>query len=171
MKRNAIAALLSTGALLLTAGCGNSDAATAKKNLSADLMKHQSTGVGQITQKQADCLAGGMVDNVGVDHLKQYKLLKPDLSVNSGASLQGVKMSKQDASGAADAIVSCIDASKTIKESLSKTMGSMTPQQGACIDKALSKDVLKTLFTDVFSGDQAGAQKAVTTPLSKCMTH
>jgi hypothetical protein len=40
----------------------------------------------------------------------------------------------------------------------------------ACLNKALNDSTLRTVFTAVFQGDQDGATKALTTPMTSCMS-
>ncbi len=102
--------------LLVLAGCSSSpsdsgDARTPEEqkavtNISASLVKSsQANATMAFTPKQGDCVAGRIVDDVGVPTLTKAGLLKPDLSVDQGVT--GIRMNKDDADATVDAFFEC----------------------------------------------------------------
>jgi hypothetical protein len=84
MKKTA--AVLSALALTFSlAACGNGDDDTAKENIKAELTKDKDSLGVKATEEEADCLAGGMVDELGVEKLQKYKFLNEDLEVSQSA--------------------------------------------------------------------------------------
>jgi hypothetical protein len=162
----AVAALL---ACTLTA-CGNDDDATASKNISAAMIKAQksSTGAAQLLalqKKDADCIGDGLVDKVGIDKLQEYGVLTEDMTTKS--SVTEVEMSAADAKSATDVLFGCSDIATRMRGAVAKS-GSIPKQMQTCVNKVLTEDNLRPMFRKVFEGKQDEAQKALTTPLTKC---
>ena len=94
--------LAAAGALLLTFGLsscgGGGDDAAASQALSDSIMKSQKSGSNDaasslldLKQKEADCIGDGLVDKIGTDQLKEYKLITADNKANKDVT--AVKMS------------------------------------------------------------------------------
>ena len=60
-----------------------------------------------ITEEQADCVADGMVERIGVDRLRDYDILTEDLKVNQG--IENVELARATPTPLADVFVDCID--------------------------------------------------------------
>ena len=152
---------------LVAAGCGNSDEDTAKKSLAKSFESSANTQF-KLTSKQANCVADNMVDKVGLSDLKKAGVVdKNNKAANT--NITSMKMSKSDADAAADSIVNCTNASELMVKSLQSSAG-VDSQTVACMKKALTKSVVKEMFSDLFQGDTAAAQNALKTPLTKCAT-
>lgn len=168
MKRAILSALLATG--LLLAGCGNSEDEQAKSALSDYLVKQQD-GQQQMLQlkpEEADCMANGMVDGIGVDQLKEYGLLKDDGTVDEKAKTP--KMSEEDSKAMADAMFDCTDVMKTMREQLAKSLGNQPAAVKECFDKNLSEDSVRAMLEASFAGDQQKASQSLLGPLMECTT-
>ena len=165
------AAVVTLLACTLTA-CGSDDDATASKNISASILKSQksSSGAAQflaLRKKDADCIGDGLVDEVGTDKLQKYGVLTKDMATKQ--SVTEVRMSGADAASATDVLFSCSDIEKMMRTAVAKS-GSIPRAMQSCVDKALDEDNLRPMFTKVFEGKQGEAQKALTTPLTRCAT-
>jgi len=163
MKTRALAASAAV-LLMLTACGGGGDEQKAKDAISKELMSSSSSDF-SFEQKDADCIAEGMVDKIGVDQLVEYGILTDSMGADKVPS--DVKMSDDDAEAAADVFVGCTDVSKVIKEALG---AGMTPEMSDCLDKALTDDLLHDFMAAAFKGDTGSdAMAGLTEPLTQCM--
>ena len=185
MKKTLTAASVLGAALLSLTACGGSgsssstDAASssrsaqdvkASKSISASIMKGQKAATGSsqlftMSQKDADCIANGLVDKIGVKQLQTYKLLDKDLKING--SVTNAKMSAKDAESASSVLFGCTDVQGMMKQAISKS-GNLPPAVKPCIDKTFTESNLKSAFTELFQGNQAAIQKDLAAPLMKC---
>lgn len=163
MKTRALAASAAV-LLMLTACGGGGDEQKAKDAIAKELMSSSSSDF-SFEQKDADCVAEGMVDKIGVDQLVEYGILTDSMAADKVPS--DVKMSDDDADAAADVFVGCMDVSKVIKEALG---AGMTPEMSDCLDKALTDDLLHDFMAAAFKGDTGSdAMAGLTEPLTQCM--
>ena len=148
--------------MLALAGCGGSsgDDKKAAENISKSIREDSDA----ISQKDADCFAEKVVDNVGVDSLKKYGVLDDDLAVKD--DVENVKMSEDDAEGAADAFTDCIDFDKFFSEALGDDLGDEVVD---CLKEAINEDKYHDLMKATFQGDQAAATEAMS-DAAACMT-
>lgn len=166
MKQSLVAAVLAVLAVT-TAGCNNADA-TASKSISDSIMKDQqssSSSVMKVNRKGADCIGNGLVDKIGTDKLQKYGLLTKDLKMNKDVT--SVKMSAKDANSAADTFFGCTDVMGMMKKAMEQG-GNVSPKVQACIDKALTKDSVHSMFVAMFSGHQSQATKELSSRLMTC---
>ena len=156
----AVAALL-----LVVAGCGTSDN-EAKKAIADSIMKASDSGLA-VKQSEADCIAGGFVDDIGVDKLKKYGILTEDGKTDE--SLSDVKMSADDADAAASAFVDCVDVQELLNDQMQ--LDSMDAATAACVKEAFSDDVMHDVLAATFQGeDPSTAAPDMVTKLQECMT-
>lgn len=168
MKRTILSTVLAS--LLVLSGCGGGEEDEAKTAISDYLMEQQDDAQ-MITLKEgeADCIAGDMVDGIGVDKLKEYGFLNEDGSVNKD-SKQTPEMSKEDSEVMVDAMFGCTDVMDTMRNELATAMGSATPEMQKCFEKALSEEMVRSVLVATFSGDEAAAQQELMGPLGECIT-
>ena len=175
MKSYAVAAALS-GLLLTLAACGgaggtevNEDDATASKAISDSIMEGQdaesASGVFTMEREEADCIGDGFVGEIGTEQLQEYRFLNEDLT--SADSMANVKMSAEDAESAANTLFDCTDVSKMMSQAYSAS-GNIDEKTKQCLEEALSDDVLRNMFTLMFSGQQAEANRLATEPMMAC---
>lgn len=163
MKKRALAA---SAVLMLTlAGCGGGgDDQKAKDAITDELM---SSGTSDFTfeKKDAECVADGMVDKIGVDQLVDYGILTKDMKTEK--SPDEVKMSDKDANSAADVFVECMDVGQVIKDAMG---AELTPEMADCLDDALTDEVLHGFMVAAMKGDDSSeAMSGLTEPLMACM--
>lgn len=167
MKRSILSVAMA--ALLVLAGCGNSEDDQAKTAISAYLMKQQSNNqMISLKKGEADCISGGMVDGIGVDQLKKYHFLNEDGTVNEKATTPD--MSKTDAKTMVDSMFNCTDVMKTMQKQLTTSMGNQPAQVKQCFQKALTEDAVRGMLVASLSGDQNQAQQKLLGPLMQCAT-
>ncbi len=178
MKSYAVAAALS-GLLLTLAACGgsggsggtevNEDDATASSAISDSIMEGQdaesASGVFTMEREEADCIGDGFVGEIGTKQLQEYGFLNEDLT--SADSMANVKMSAEDAESAANTLFDCTDVSKMMSQAYSAS-GNIDEKTKQCLEEALSDDVLRNMFTLMFSGQQAEANRLATEPMMTC---
>jgi hypothetical protein len=168
--------LAAAGALLLTLGLsscgGGGDDAAASQALSDSIMKSQKSGSNDaasslldLKQKEADCIGHGLVDKIGTDQLKEYKLITADNKANKDVT--AVKMSKGDAKSATDVLFGCTDVPGMMNKAMTSS-GQVPKAMQACVTKALNEDALRGMFTEVFAGNQEAAKQKLITPMMKC---
>lgn len=169
-RRTSIAAVLTVLAMSLTA-CGGGDEDKASKSISDGIMKAQKSGgaseVVTVKRKDADCIGDGLVDKLGVDKLKKYKVLDKDLKAEN--DITRTKMSSGDAKKATDVFFGCTDMKALVKKAINST-GKLSPTIQSCIDKSLTDSNLRAFLTATLEGKGDDATKALTTPLQKCAT-
>ena len=118
-----------------------------------------------LNQKDADCIGTGMVDKVGTAQLQKYGMLTKDME--AGTAVAGLKMSKADSEATTEVVFGCTDVEKMMSKAINKT-GTIPKQVQGCVKKTLTEDRLRPMFTKIFQGKQAAAQKELTTPLLAC---
>ena len=167
MTKTALTLLLT--ALLALAGCGGGTEQTAKDSIAESLMDQQSEQDAQmlaVDREDADCIADGMVDGVGVDQLQEYGLLTEDGTVDK--TVADVELSHEDAETVTDAVFSCTDVQKMVRQALSKELGKEDQAMRACLEKVLTEDALRAMFVGVFSGESEQASRKLMAPLMNC---
>lgn len=158
-------ATLSVLLLTLTACGGGEDEETAKKNLRASFTENDT--IGEATEEQANCMADGMVDELGVETLQEYKILDDDLKVNEDPG--DVEMSEDDANKAADVVVGCVDVAEMITEQMASGDDSLTDEQAECIKDAIDEDVMRDMLAAEFQGKESDGMDEMTGALMKCV--
>lgn len=147
---------------LALAACGGTDDEAASKAI-ADSIMDSNDETFEVTQKQADCVGEGMVDEIGADQLVEYGIITEDNKAGDG--IESVKMSEDDAQAAADTMQDCAD----IKEIFTGAMGELPEEAQTCIDEKLTDDVLNEFLVSVFMDDQEAGQQNLMTALTECM--
>lgn len=155
--RIAVAALVAL-AFPLTA-CSNADDEAAAKAVSQDLQKG-GEGDLELSQKDADCIGEGMVDEVGRDQLIEYKIITKDNKPDDG---KAADMSKDDAESTADVFQDCTDVKKIFLDEMS----SAPEESKSCMDDKLTDDVIHDFLVAGFQGDDAN--KVLEDAVGECM--
>ena len=172
MKTSLAAVSAALLALSLSSCGGSNDDAEASKAISASIMKSQNASGNEaasqllsLKKKEADCIGSGLVDKIGTDQLKQYKLLTKDNK--AGQDVTQVKMSKGDAESATDVLFGCTDVPAMMKKAMNSS-GQVPAQMRSCVDKTLNEQALRGMFTNVFQGNEEQAKKDLITPMMRC---
>jgi hypothetical protein len=134
--------------LALTACGGQEDEA---KSSMSDSFRQQQVGGLDVDQEQADCMAGDIVDGVGVEQLKEYDILDEDGKVND--DLEDAQLNEEDADTVSAALVDCIGAETIVEEQV--VQEEMTDPQKDCVRQAMGEDRLKGLISAGFQGADA----------------
>ena len=155
--------------VLSLSACGSNDDAQATQNISDSLVKaNKSPQLASpflsIHRKDADCIAKGLVKKIGTDQLQEYGLLDKDLKVKNITSL---KMSKGDAEAATDIAFGCTDVVAMERKAVTSS-GQVPKSMAPCMNKVLTEDNLRSMFVQVFQGDQDAAKKELVQPMLKC---
>ena len=164
-----IVAVLCAALLTLTA-CGSSDDDTAKENIKAGIKKEGSSVAAgtKVTDDQAQCVADGLVDDVGVEKLQKYKLLDDNLEYNSEAN--PTDMSSDDAQAFAKTVVGCVDFKKIFEEQLATSGTELSDDQKQCISDSIDEDTLANVLAEGFQGKDSAMPSDMQNKLMKCMT-
>jgi hypothetical protein len=167
MKRTALAAALASA--LVLGGCGGSDEEDrARESISAYLVEQQAEGqMVRLDEEGADCIAGAMVDDIGVDQLQAYGLIDEEGEVVEDA--RTTEMERGDAEVMVDAVFDCTDVMATMREELATAMGGQTPEVRECLEDALTEDLVRESLVENFSGNEQAAQERLMGPLAACM--
>jgi len=138
--------------------------AQAKANIKEGLLE-QGGGMGGATlsDEQATCVADGLVDELGVDKLREYRLLTKNdrLRIENPTDLD-----PGDADAVASTFVDCVDVGQLVTAELGDLEG-MGAQARQCIEDAIDEDALRTALSDTLQGrtpDLGGMQQ----DLAKC---
>ena len=154
MKRTVLSALLAS--VLVLSGCGSSEDDDAKTAISDYFSQQQANQQGAaMKEKEADCLAEGMVDDIGVDQLKEYKILNDDGSFNK--KVQSFEMSQDDAEVMADSFLSCTDTVEQMKTQVESAPNAESPEAQKCFEETLTEENVRSMMVASFSGDQEKA--------------
>lgn len=163
MKRTVLPALLAS--VLVLSGCGASEDDEAKTAISDYFTEQGGQQGAAMKEKEADCLADGMVDDIGVDQLKEYKILNDDGSFNK--EIQSFEMSEEDAEVMADSFLECTDTLEQMKSQIESAPSAGSPEAQECFDELLSEDNVRSMLAASFSGDQEKANE-FQTELMEC---
>jgi hypothetical protein len=172
MKTTLAAAAAALLALSLTSCGGSNDDAEASQAISASIMKSQSASGNEaasqlldLKKSEADCIGDGLVDKVGTDQLREYKLLTKDNK--AGQDVTTVKMSAGDAKATTDVLFGCTDVPGMMKKAMASS-GQVPAQMQACVNQTLNDKALRGMFTHVFQGNQDQAKQDLIQPMMKC---
>ena len=165
-----LAAAIMTALALAVSACGSNDDAAASKSISDSIMKAQksSSSTSQLfsmKRKDADCIGKGLVDKIGTDQLKKYGLLTKDNKTKN--SVTSVKMASGDAKAATGVLFGCTDVETMMKAAMSKS-GQIPQAMKPCVNKSLNEKNLRSMFDQIFQGDQKAAQQELVRPMMKC---
>ena len=141
--------------------CGQDEEA-ASKAISDSIMESNDETF-QVTREEADCVGDGMVEEIGVDKLTEYKIITEDLEPNDG--IDKVEMSQGDAESAADVMTRCAD----IKGLFTSAMGEMPEEARQCVEENLDDQVLHDFLTAVFMNDQDAGNDQLLGALQECV--
>jgi hypothetical protein len=166
MKKTAAA--LCSAMLMLTA-CGggddgsepegqasvSSEDAKAKESIKASVLAESTEVVGDtaLTDEQAGCFADGLVDEVGVEKLQEYKLIDENYEMTEDA--EPTDMSKADAEATASVITGCVDVKALIEEQIDQGAGTeLTEEQASCISDAIDEEAIEAGLAAEFQGNE-----------------
>ena len=170
MKKT-LAAVAAAALTLTLSSCGGNDDAEASQALSASIMKAQASSSDNassllsLKQKEADCIGDGLVDKIGTEQLKKYKMLTSDNKASKDVT--SVKMSAGDAKKATDVLFGCTDVPGMMNKAMTSS-GQVPVAMQDCVKKTLNETSLRAMFTHVFTGDEAAARKDLVEPMMKC---
>ncbi len=151
---------------LVVGGCADSDEQQAKEALAASIMEESDSSF-SVSQSEADCIAAGFVDDIGVDQLKDYGILTEGETPSK--TLGDVAMSEGDADAAATAFVDCVDVQQLLTDEL--PLDGMDAAVVDCVEDALSEDVIRDILAATFRGDSPDdASPEVADQLSACIS-
>jgi hypothetical protein len=144
--------------------------AEAKENIKASLLEQGAGLAGaKVTDQQAGCVSDGMVDDVGVDQLQEYKLLDDELKIDQDA--QPTDMAKGDAEALAAVFVDCVDMEKMFEQQFASgaMADQLTEKQQTCLKDAVDADVIESALADTFQGKQGDPTAGIQGDLMACI--
>jgi hypothetical protein len=165
-----MSAVLCAVLLLSLAACGTSEQDKAKENIKASVLKDNASVAGgtKLTEDQARCFADGMVDDLGVDKMKKYKLLDDNLEIIRNAS--PTDMSADDADATAGVITKCIDMKKLITDQINtQSQRKLTGAQSKCVSDAIDEDAIRKGLSASFQGKSDNPMSDMQGALMKCV--
>lgn len=157
-----------TAAMLVLSACGNGDDDQARENIKAAVLDEegsQLTAGTRATEEQADCIADGMVDDVGVETLQEYELLTEELEINDEAA--PTDMAAEDADALAGVFVDCIDIEQMFAGQFDT--GELTDEQQSCITDAIDEDAMKDGLAATFQGETDEGFDAMRDEMTACV--
>jgi hypothetical protein len=171
-------AVLCATMFALTACGGGGDGGTeadpqsaeAKENIKASLLEEGGKLAGtKVTDEQAGCVSDGMVDEVGVDKLQEYKLLDDELKISEDA--QPTNMEQGDAETLAGVFTDCVDMEKLFEEQFSSgpMADQLTQKQQDCLKDAVDAEVIESALADTFQGKEADPTAGIQADLLACI--
>jgi hypothetical protein len=147
---------------LVACGGGGDEAAA---QAVADSFSNQDEPEFEVTQKQADCVGDGFVDELGVDRLKEYGIVTESLG-EADNPVGDQKLPQDDAEKAAGVMTECLDGAEMFKQTFS-TGEELSPEAAECFDKVLTDELLEEYYTAAFAEGEESAVEALT-PLEEC---
>jgi hypothetical protein len=163
-------AVLCAAMFALTA-CGGGDDAEAKENIKASLLEEGGNLAGtEVTDEQAGCVSDGMVDEVGVDKLQEYKLLDEEYNIRKDA--QPTDMEEGDATALARVFTDCVDMEALFEEQFSSgpMADQLTDEQQECLKNAVDAEVIESALAATFQGKEADPTAGIQDDLMACVT-
>lgn len=141
----------------------------AAKAISDSIMSSQDAANGStrffvMSRADADCTGQGLVDKIGINRLKKYNMVTDGAN---GASMATAKMSAADAKAATGVLFDCTDVASMMKKAMNKS-GTMPKQMRSCVNNVLTEENLRSMFSKIFEGKQAAAQKQLASPRLSC---
>lgn len=167
MKKTAAALCV---AVLTLSACGNGDDDKAKENIKTAVLEEEGSGLTggtEPTEEQADCIADGMVDDVGVETLQEYDLLNDNLEINDDAN--PTDMEADDAEALAGVFVDCIDVEEMFADQVSSSEQEITDEQQSCITDAIDEDAMKDGLAASFQGETDEGFTAMQQEMMACV--
>ena len=163
-----MAAVLCAAVLTLSA-CGSGDDDKAKENIKSAVLEEETslTGGTKPTEEQADCIADGMVDDVGVETLQEYELLNDDLEINEEAN--PTDMEAEDADALAGVFVDCIDVEEMFADQFAAGEQDLPEDQQECIKDAIDEDAMKDGLSASFQGEEDEGFAAMQEEMMTCV--
>jgi hypothetical protein len=168
-----VAALLVvvTASLGSLAACGSDDDQQAEAALKSQILGNNAmTGSGEITSKEASCIAHGAVDELSVDRLQEYKILDSDLEVDK--KLNEVPLSAKDADALAGVFIDCSDVEKIFEDRLVDQLADGRPKAAArveaCVRDAVTADSVRGILAQSFQKTDATAYADLSKKLGTC---
>lgn len=159
-----------SAALLTLGACGSADEEAAAAAIADSILEGQDeTGAAELfslDRGEADCIGERFVEGIGVDQLQEYGFLTDELEPSR--DLEEVVMSSEDAEAATDALFACTNVGEMMEQGLA--FGDQLDEETqACISEALSEDVLRDMFTLMFSGKEAEMNELAAAPMMECL--
>ncbi len=157
-------------ALLTLTACGGGGDDEAKDNIASSLKKADTglAGNTSLSDDQADCVAGGMVDGIGVDKLKDYGILKDDNTVDTDA--QPDDLSADDADAMAGTIVDCVDLGELLADQMGDQFDQLSEDQQKCVTDVFDDETFKGILSATFQGETPDLGQDLQADMVKCMT-
>jgi mevalonate kinase len=125
----------------------------AKENIKASVLDNATEVVGgaSLTEEQAECFADGLVDDVGVEKLQEYKLIDENYEMSENA--QPTNMSQEDAEATAAVVTGCVDVKGLVQDQINSDAGQqLTEEQAACITDAIDEEKVEAGLAATFQG-------------------
>lgn len=190
MKQSILSTVLLSALLLSACGTGEEDVREQRANLEqadekrADekqvsetqrvresiahvLVGRERSDLITVNMKQANCIAGVMLDRIGVDELKSYGFLNPDGTANEKAPTP--RMSRKDAKVMVDSMFECTDAMATMRKVVIKSTGEQSrAMMRTCFANVLTEKVVRDVLADAFQGKQQRMRQRLIGPFSTC---
>ncbi len=142
----------------------------AKENIKASLLEQGDELAGTaVTDEQAGCVADGMVDEVGVEKLQEYKLLDEKLAIREDVG--AVKMGQGDAEALAAVFVDCVDIEKVFEERFSSGAAAeqLSEEQQQCLKDAVDSEIIEKALADTFQGKAADPTGDLQADIMSCI--
>jgi hypothetical protein len=156
--------------LLSLTACGgglSSDDKTAIEALSQSIRDDSDqTGAFTSDEAEADCIAEGMVTDIGTDKLVEYDILTSDLKAND--TLEQTKMSEGDAGAAADVVLDCMDVRAMMMDQMG--VAELPAEVLTCLEGALTDDIIKSMMVASFTGTEDASADEVSAAIMSCVT-
>jgi hypothetical protein len=169
--RPMLAAAVVAAVTFSVSGCGGTDdTAEASQAISDSIVKQQKSDSGpgallSLRRTEADCIGKGMVDKIGVDALRQSRMLTEDNKVKG--SVTDAKLPAGDARTATEVLFGCADIEAMVEKGLARS-GNISPKMRPCVNKVVDDKSLRPMFTEYFQGNKDAPQKLVQ-PMLRCI--
>lgn len=154
MKKQLSIAVLALA--LAGAACGGDDDGGGASGplvdaLAADLLEGNTGAAGELSEDDANCIASGVVSEIGEDKLAEYGITADNVS-----PVDEVGLSEEDAGKVVDTFMGCVDMRALFLEGMSAD-GGLPEEAMDCVSDAIDDDALRSFFIAGFTGQDPEA--------------
>ena len=149
--------------VLPLSACGSGDDEKAATSIASQVREGGDADL-QVSQKEADCIGEGFVDELGTDKLVEYDMLNEEMEATQR---EASKMSQEDADAAAAVFGDCADVKALMVEALESS--GMPESASDCVNEELTQERIDEFTVALFRQDDSVGEELGRT-IQGCVT-
>lgn len=183
LRRCLVFLALAIAAPLALSACGGGDTSAtsqAKAAIKAEILKSERKGADatspvMLSDSQAGCFAGDLVDHIGVAQLKKDGVIGKDGAVTRALSSSGLKLPPADAGTFVSALFDCTNGGGQVvaraRTELNAQMSGLPAAAKICINTKIDAALIRRILVATLSGQGQAAIRAQVTQITEgCVT-